>query len=137
MVHRETSADVAIYLSISGLIERSIIDITQLECPPLADINLPAIRCTFACHMSKYICALRTAYSVFIIHFTFLICSIKSSRLSMYFINAFQMVAWGLLRIAYYLNEQQSATLSGIIRYSAIFVYILCHLFTYQRLKLR
>ena len=44
-------------------IECNVIDITQLGCPPLADISLPTISFTFTCHnMSKYICALRTAY---------------------------------------------------------------------------
>ena len=35
---------------ISGVIERTVIDITQLGCPPLTDISLPAISCTFTCH---------------------------------------------------------------------------------------
>ena len=49
---------------ISSLINRTVIDITQLGCPPNGDINLSAISCTFACHKSKHVCALRTAYSV-------------------------------------------------------------------------
>jgi hypothetical protein len=47
-----------------GLIDRIVIDISQLRCPELADISLPAISCKFACHKSKYVCALRTAYSL-------------------------------------------------------------------------
>jgi len=55
MLHREVSSAVAIYCFgpekpnfISGLIDRTVIDITQLGCPELADISLPAISCTFA-----------------------------------------------------------------------------------------
>ena len=47
---------------ISGLIDRTVIDITHLHGPELAEISLPAISCTFTCHKSKYVCALRTAY---------------------------------------------------------------------------
>jgi len=72
VVHREASSAVAIYcfgpqktLFISGLIERNVIDITQLGCPPLTDISLPAISCTFTCHKtSKLVYALRTAYTL-------------------------------------------------------------------------
>ena len=71
VVHGEASSAVAIYCFgplkiefISSLINRTVIDITQLECPPIADINLSTISCTFACHKSKHVCALRTAYSV-------------------------------------------------------------------------
>jgi len=72
MLHRETSSVVAIYSFglqktefISGLLDRTVIDITQLGCPPLADISLPGIRCMFACHnKSRLACALRTAYSI-------------------------------------------------------------------------
>ena len=42
-----------------------VIDITQLECPQLAEISLPAISCTSACHnKSKHVRALRSAYSL-------------------------------------------------------------------------
>ena len=65
MLLREISA-VAIYLLgtqntqiISGLMDRSVINITQL-----ASINVPRISCTFACHKSRHVCALRTAYSL-------------------------------------------------------------------------
>jgi hypothetical protein len=71
VLHREVSSAVAIYCFgpqktnfISGLIDRTVIDITRLGCPELADISLPAITCTFACHKSKHVCALRTAYSL-------------------------------------------------------------------------
>ena len=71
VLHREVISAVAIYCFgpqktnfISGLIDRTVIDITQLGCPELADISLPAITCTFACHKSKHVCALRTAYSL-------------------------------------------------------------------------
>jgi len=71
VVNREASSAVAIYCLgsqktqfISGLIERNVIDITQLGCPPLTDIILPAISCTFTCRKSKHVCALRTAYTL-------------------------------------------------------------------------
>jgi len=72
LVHREASSVVAIYCFgpqktqfISGLIERTVFDITQVGCPPLIDISMPAISCTFSCHnKSKHVCALRTAYSL-------------------------------------------------------------------------
>ena len=71
VLHREVSSAVAIYCFesqktnfISGLIDRTVIDIIQLGCPELADISLPAISCTFASHKSKHVCALRTAYSL-------------------------------------------------------------------------
>jgi len=72
MPHCEASSAVAIYCFgpqktqfISGFIDRTVIDITQLGCPPLADISLPGISCIFACHnKSRHVCALRTAYSL-------------------------------------------------------------------------
>jgi hypothetical protein len=72
VVHCEASSAVAIYCFgpnntqfISGLIQGTVIDITQLGCPPLTDIILPAPSFTFACHdKSKHICALRAAYSL-------------------------------------------------------------------------
>jgi len=72
VVHREASSAVAIYCFdpqktqfISGIIEHTVIDITQLGCPPLAYISLPAISCTFTFHnKSKHVCALRTAYTL-------------------------------------------------------------------------
>jgi hypothetical protein len=72
VLHREASSTVAIYCFgpqktefISGLIDHTVIDITQLRCSQLADINLPAISCTFACHnKSKHFCSLQTAYSL-------------------------------------------------------------------------
>ena len=45
--------------------DRTFIDISQLGYSPLADIRLPGISGTFACHkMSKHVCALRTAYTL-------------------------------------------------------------------------
>ena len=72
VVHREASSAFGIYCFgpqktqfIMGIIERTVIYITQLGCPPLTDISLPAIICTFTCHnMSKRVCALRTAYTL-------------------------------------------------------------------------
>ena len=72
IVHCEAPSPVAIYCFgpletefISSLIKGTVIDITQLGCPTIADINLSAISWTFACHnKSKHVCALRTAYSV-------------------------------------------------------------------------
>ena len=58
VLHREASSAVAIYCFrpqktqfISGFIDSRVIDITQLKCPPLTDISLPAISCTFTCHI--------------------------------------------------------------------------------------
>jgi hypothetical protein len=70
VLHRDVSSTVAIYCIasqktnfISVLIDRRVIDICQLSCPKLADISLPAISCTCACHYkSKNVCALRTAF---------------------------------------------------------------------------
>jgi len=72
VLHREASSAFAIYCFgplktefISRLIYHKVIDITQIGCPPIADINLSAISCTFACHnKSKHVCALRSAYSI-------------------------------------------------------------------------
>ena len=71
VVHCEASSAAAIYCFgplkteiINSLINRAVIDITQLGCPPIAEINLSTISCTFACHKSKHVCALRIAYSV-------------------------------------------------------------------------
>jgi len=72
LVHREASSAVANYCFgsqktqvISGIIERTIIDNTQLGFPQLTDISLPAISCTFLCHnKSKHVCALRKAYTL-------------------------------------------------------------------------
>ena len=71
-LHREASSAVAIYSFvpqrtefISGLIDRTVMDITQLGCPKPADIRLPAISCTFACHSkSRHVCVLLSAYSL-------------------------------------------------------------------------
>jgi|GEM_PF-3773571 len=42
---------------ISGLMDRTVIDITQLECPPLAYISLQGISCTFARHNEfRHVC---------------------------------------------------------------------------------
>jgi len=70
VLNREASSAVVIYCFgpqktqfISGLKDRTYIDNTQLQCPPLADIGLRGISCTFACHNnSRHVCALRTAY---------------------------------------------------------------------------
>jgi len=69
-LHLEASSAVAIYCFgpqktafITSLTNRTVIYITQLECPQLADISLPTISCMFACHnKSKHVCALRSAY---------------------------------------------------------------------------
>jgi len=72
VLHCESSPAVAIYCFgplktkfVSVLIVHTVIDITEIGCPQLSDIILPAISCTFACHnKSKYVCALRSAYSL-------------------------------------------------------------------------
>ena len=71
LLHREESTGVAIYCFgpqqtqfISGLNDRKVIDITQLGCPPHADINRPGITCRYACHKYRPLCTLRTAYSL-------------------------------------------------------------------------
>jgi hypothetical protein len=68
VLYREASSAVAIYCYgpqktkfIGELIERTVIDITQLGCPDLDDMRLPAISFTFACHKSKLVCYLRVA----------------------------------------------------------------------------
>ena len=57
LLHREASSAVAIYCFgslktqfISGLLERTVIDIMQLGCPELADISLANISCTCSGH---------------------------------------------------------------------------------------
>jgi len=72
VLHRVASFSVVIYCFgpqktqfISGLFDGIFIDITQRGCPTLADIILPGISCTLACHnKSRYISALRTTYSL-------------------------------------------------------------------------
>lgn len=72
VLFREASTAVAIYCFglqktnfISSLIERTVIDITQLGCPSLTSISIPTISCTFACHNKcRHVCALRIAYSL-------------------------------------------------------------------------
>jgi hypothetical protein len=71
VLHRGVSSAVAIYCFgyqktnfISGIIGRTVIDITELGCPDPADISAPNISCTLTCHnRSRYVCALRAAYS--------------------------------------------------------------------------
>jgi len=85
--------------------EGSVTDITQLGCPSLADISLPGIICTFACHKSRYVCALRPAYSLAQwLKFTFLVCSLQSVLLSLLIIDVFQMT--GLLRRTFFFSEK-------------------------------
>ena len=71
LVHREASSVVAIYCFgpqktqfLRGRIERTVNDVTQLGCPPLTDISMPAVSCTFACHTYNHVCPMRTAYSL-------------------------------------------------------------------------
>jgi len=72
VLHREASSAVAHYCIgsqktqfIIGINDRTVIHIIQLGCPPLANISLPGISCTFACHnKSIHFCALRKAYSL-------------------------------------------------------------------------
>jgi hypothetical protein len=72
VLHRKASSAVAIYCFgpqkttfISGLIGRTVIDITELGCPQLAYVILRGTCCTFACHKkSKVLRALRSAYSL-------------------------------------------------------------------------
>jgi len=71
VLHCEASSSVAIYCFrhqktqfISCLMDRTVIDITQLECPPLCDKCLAGISCAFACQKFRQVCALRTAYSL-------------------------------------------------------------------------
>jgi hypothetical protein len=71
LLHRELPSAVAIFCFghqktnfIRSLIDQAVIDITQLGCPELADISLPAISCTFACHKFKHVSALRTTCSL-------------------------------------------------------------------------
>jgi len=62
--------------------------------------------CTFACHKSKYVCALRKAYSLAQWStITLLVCNMQSAHLSRVIINVFQMM--GLLHRTYFFNEQE------------------------------
>jgi hypothetical protein len=50
---------------INGLMNCTVIDITQQGCPPLVGISLPGISCTFACwNKFRHVRVLRTAYSL-------------------------------------------------------------------------
>ena len=109
VVHREAPSAVAIYCSehqktqfISGFIEHTVIDIPQLECPPLTDMKLSALSCTFAClsSLNMFVHFGRPIHKLSGSTFTFLVCSMKSALLRLYFINEFQMTAWGLLRLS-------------------------------------
>jgi len=72
VVHRESSFAIAIYCFgpqktqfISGLMEPTVINITQLGSPPFANKSLPSNKSTFPCHKnSGHVCALRTADSI-------------------------------------------------------------------------
>ena len=72
VLQREASLAVAIYCFgprksafISDLIDRTVIDITQLGCPPAINITFPTITCTFPCHgRFNHVCAMRSAYSM-------------------------------------------------------------------------
>ena len=44
--------------------DRTVIYITVLGCPPLADICLPIVSCRFTSHKFRHDCALRMAYSL-------------------------------------------------------------------------
>ena len=100
--------------------ERKFTDDSRLVCPPLADIILQFIRCTFACHNKfSHICALRTAYSLAQwMNFQFLTYSIQSALLSLHIIDVFQMT--GLLFRTFFFNEQErmyfSVYLNGDIK---------------------
>ena len=59
IVHREILCAVAAYYFgpqktqfISGIIERTVIDITQIGCPPPTEVSLRAIRRMVTCHKS-------------------------------------------------------------------------------------
>jgi hypothetical protein len=59
VLHSETSSAAAIYCYgtlkadfIGGLIERTVIDITQLRCKEPVDISYPTFSCTFTRHKS-------------------------------------------------------------------------------------
>jgi biotin synthase-related radical SAM superfamily protein len=72
VLQREISSAVAIYCLgalkadfISSLIDSIVIDITQLRCPKLIDINLLTLSCSLPYHNRlKYDCAQRSAYSI-------------------------------------------------------------------------
>ena len=40
---------------IGGIMDRTVIYVTQLGCPPLVDISLQSISCTFACHKFRHV----------------------------------------------------------------------------------
>ena len=96
---------------ISGLMDRTVIDITQIGCPPLADISVQGISCTFACHKVRHVCALRTAYSLAQwLNFHILILQYAKCQLSLHIIDIFQMA--GLLRRTFLFNEQETKYVS-------------------------
>ena len=124
VLHHESSSAVAIYCFglqktqfISGLLERTVISITQLGCPQLADISLQPsavlLHVTTSLNMLVH-CGQPTCY-LSGSTFTFYVCSMQCALLSLHSINVFQMAAWGLLRRTYYLNEQKSTSPSTSI----------------------
>jgi hypothetical protein len=96
---------------ISSFIERTVIDISQLGCPPIAKISLPSISCMFACHNKfKHVCALRTAYTLPQWLYFYMLSTVHAKALlGLHFINVFQM--YTLLERKYYLNGLQSTCL--------------------------
>jgi hypothetical protein len=72
VLHREALSAVSVYffgpqkkLFISRLMGRTVIDITHLGCPLLANISQQDISCSFVCHNKlRHVCALRIAYSL-------------------------------------------------------------------------
>ena len=69
VLHRDVSSAVAIYCFgpqktnfISGLIDRTVLDIIQLDCPELADISFPAISCTFALQVQTCLCIVNSLF---------------------------------------------------------------------------
>jgi len=72
IVNCAASSAVAIYCFeplkpefISSLIDRTVIDISQLGCPQHAQLSFPVVTCTFPCHnKSKYFCAMPAAYAL-------------------------------------------------------------------------
>ena len=72
ILHREASSAVEIYCFgakksafISGLIDRTVIDITQLQCPQHTELAFKTVSCTFSCHKrATNYCAMRSAYAL-------------------------------------------------------------------------
>jgi len=101
---------------ISGLVSRSFIDITQLGCPPLADISLPGISCTFVLHNQFiHVCSLPTTHSFAqLLNFHILVLQYAKCPSQPAYHWFFQMT-WSLRR-TFFFNEQETKYVSVYLK---------------------